>query len=859
MNKIMGRIPDEVSFLPKLEILSLASNSFSGPIPPSLGNLTSLINLDLGTNTLRGTIPKELSHLRSLKHFDLSINNLTGIVPAPIYNMSSLVFLALASNQLQGELPYDVGERLPNLLTFYFCINNFTGRIPGSLQNLTNIQVIRMAHNRLTGTIPPGLGNLPFLKMYNIGYNYIESSGDNGLDFLTLLANSTQLNFLAFDGNLLEGFIPDSIGNLSKVLSKLYMGGNRIHGSIPSSIGQLTGLSLLNISYNEITGSIPSEISHLQDLQVLDLSKNHISSIIPQSLGNLIKLNKLDLSSNNLIGQIPSSFGGFSNLIYMDLSSNMLNGTIHREILSLSTLSNTLNLSHNHFDGQLLEEIGLLTLVITIDLSRNQLSGYIPTSISNCKSLETLNMAQNLFFGPIPSSLGNLKALQTLDLSHNQLSSVIPTNLNLSNAIESLNLSFNNLEGGLPCDKLFRNHSKIHLQGNPRLSLHLECENKAQVAHHTRLFNKNVIIVVVVVAIFVLFFVISTFFFAIKRRKAKLNRTSESKQMEGHYMVKYDELRQATGGFSEGNLIGSGSFGSVYKGYLRDNMAVAIKVLDMKLAASWKSFFAECEALRNVRHRNLVKLITSCSSLDNKNMEFLALIYEFLSNESLKDWIKGKRNKENGDGLSILERLNVIIDVGSALDYLHHDSEVPVVHCDIKPSNILLDEDMTAKIGDFGLARLLMENMGEHSISSSHVLKGSIGYMPPEYGLGVKPSTAGDTYSFGVTLLELFTGKSPSHDTFTGEQGLVAWVQACLPTQMKQLLLDPELRRQLLDHPDDGDGYNQMKVQEEDLDYCLVNVFEVGLSCTAYHPDKRITMREALHKLKAVQKKLLKS
>lgn len=113
-------------------------------------------------------------------------------------------------------------------------------------------------------------------------------------------------------------------------------------------------------------------------------------------------------------------------------------------------------------------------------------------------------------------------------------------------------------------------------------------------------------------------------------------------------------------------------------------------------------------------------------------MEFLALVYEFLGNGSLEDWMKGKRKKEDGDGLNLMERLSVVIDIASALDYLHHDSEVPVVHCDLKPSNILLDEDLTAKIGDFGLAKLLMERMGDpYSISSSHVLKGAIGYMPP--------------------------------------------------------------------------------------------------------------------------------
>jgi serine/threonine protein kinase len=118
--------------------------------------------------------------------------------------------------------------------------------------------------------------------------------------------------------------------------------------------------------------------------------------------------------------------------------------------------------------------------------------------------------------------------------------------------------------------------------------------------------------------------------------------------------------------------------------------------------------------------------------MDFKNMEFLALVYEYLSNGSLEDWIKGKRTNADGDGLSIVERLNVAIDVACGLDYLHNDCEVPVAHCDLKPSNILLDKDMTAKVGDFGLAKLLIEGTAtQHSLSSTNVLNGSIGYIPP--------------------------------------------------------------------------------------------------------------------------------
>ncbi|CAI0544544.1 unnamed protein product [Linum tenue] len=194
-------------------------------------------------------------------------------------------------------------------------------------------------------------------------------------------------------------------------------------------------------------------------------------------------------------------------------------------------------------------------------------------------------------------------------------------------------------------------------------------------------------------------------------------------------MVSYDELRRATDNFGRENLVGDGGFGSVYRGKLADDTAVAIKVLNVGKTGSWSSFLAECKALRNVKHRNLVKLITTCSSV-----EFWALVYEFLPNGSLADWLQAGKDGEKRDRLTLLQRLNIAIDIASALDYLHHGCQVPVVHCDLKPSNILLDQDMTAKVGDFGLARLLIEQMaGDHKapISSCNFIKGSIGYIPP--------------------------------------------------------------------------------------------------------------------------------
>ncbi|PHT82799.1 hypothetical protein T459_11242 [Capsicum annuum] len=169
---------------------------------------------------------------------------------------------------------------------------------------------------------------------------------------------------------------------------------------------------------------------------------------------------------------------------------------------------------------------------------------------------------------------------------------------------------------------------------------------------------------------------------------------------------------------SESNLIGSGSFGSVYKGVLRSGTAIAVKVFNQQLDASFRSLETECEVLRSLRQRNLVKVITSCSNLD-----FKALVLEYMPNGSLERYLYS-----HNYFLDIMQRLRIMIDVACALEYLHHGCSLSVIHCDLKPRNVLLDEDMVAHLSDFGISKML----GDDKCDLYTKTLSTLGYIAPE-------------------------------------------------------------------------------------------------------------------------------
>lgn len=213
-------------------------------------------------------------------------------------------------------------------------------------------------------------------------------------------------------------------------------------------------------------------------------------------------------------------------------------------------------------------------------------------------------------------------------------------------------------------------------------------------------------------------------------------------------MYPYKELKYATGDFSPVHKVGEGGYGSVYKGRLKDGKNVAIKVLSPESAQGVREFLTEITVISNITHENLVQLYGCCIEADNR-----ILVYNYLENNSLAQTLLGSRR--SNIQFDWRTRTKICIGVARGLAYLHEEVRPHIVHRDIKASNILLDKDLTPKISDFGLAKLLPPN-------TTHVstrVAGTIGYLAPEYAIRGQVTRKSDVYSFGVLLLEIVSGR----------------------------------------------------------------------------------------------------
>ncbi|XP_052137458.1 probable LRR receptor-like serine/threonine-protein kinase At3g47570 [Oryza glaberrima] len=827
---LTGSIPAELGRLARLRYLDLRRNTLSGSIPSTMGNLTRLQSLIFDRNHLSGKIPSELQNLQNLVHLSLQGNYLSGSIPDLIFNGSSsvLTFINLGNNSLSGPIP-SVISSLSMLQVLVLQFNQLSGSLPPTIFNMSRLEELYSAGNNLTGPITFPAGNqsfiCPMIRTLGIGGNRFTGRIPPGL------TACRKLETLGLCLNLLSGDVPEWLADLSE-LNFLYLCENELTGSIPAVLSNLTMLTELDLSFclnvislsnNQLSGPIPDSIVLMENLQYSSLHGNIMFGPVPTQIGTLQSIVVLYLDDNKFSGSIPNGVGNLTTLQDLRLSYNLLSSSIPASLVNLSNLLR-LYISHNNLTGALPSDLSPWRAIAEMGISANNLVGSLPTSWGHLQLLSYLNLSQNTFNDLIPDSFKGLVNLETLDLSHNNLLGGIPKYFANLTFLTSLNLSFNNLQGQIPSGGVFSNITLQSLMGNPRLCgvPRLGFPACLEKSHSTRTKHLLKIVLPAIIAAFGAIVVFLYLLIGKKMKNPDITASFDIADAICHRLVSYQEIVRATENFNEDNLLG-----------------VAIKILNMQVERALRSFDAECHVLRMARHRNLIKILNTCSNLD-----FRALLLQFMPNGNLESYLHSESRPCVG---SFLKRMEIMLDVSMAMEYLHHEHHEVVLHCDLKPTNVLFDEEMTAHVADFGIAKMLL---GDDNSAVSASMPGTIGYMAPERPLMRKASRKSDVFSFGIMLLEVFTGKRPTDPMFIGGLTLRLWVSQSFPDNLidvadEHLLQDEETRLCF--------DYQNISSTSRSNSF-LTLIFELGLLCSSESPEQRIAMNDVVSKLKGIKK-----
>ncbi|KAG8639641.1 hypothetical protein MANES_14G162000v8 [Manihot esculenta] len=754
---LKGQLSGDITNLPELLILDLSYNKdLRGPLPASIGNLKKLRNLILLGCSFSGPIPSSIGSLQQLLFLSLNSNGFSGPIPPSIGNLSELYWLDLADNKLDGSIPVS------------------TGTTPG-LDMLVKTKHFHLGKNQLSGEIPP-----------------------------KLFSSDMTLLHVLFDDNKLTGSIPSTLG-LVQTLEVIRFDRNSLTGPVPSNLNNLTSVSELFLSNNGLTGPLPN-LTGMSFLSYLDMSNNSFdASDFPPWTSTLQSLTTLILEGTQLQGQIPSSFFSLANLQNVVLSNNRLNGTldigtVNSGQLQLIDLQSNFISDYTPQPGQnqvyvilvnnpVCQETGVKASFCT-DLRPNSSYVTLPNNCvpvpcgSNKISSPNCNCAYPytgvlVFRAPSFSDLGNINVYVSLqkDLMDSFKSNQLPVDsVSLSNprkdSSEYLDL---NLQV-FPSEKDNFNRTVISeigfLLSNQTFKppdffgpYYFIADAYQYFAGSNNSSNTGIIIGAVVGGSALVLLLLLAGLYAYRQKKRAERATELNNpfanwdstksngagvpQLKGARLFSFEELRKYTNNFSEANDIGSGGYGKVYRGTLPNGELIAIKRAQQESMQGGLEFKTEIELLSRVHHKNLVSLLGFCFDRGEQ-----MLVYEFVPNGSLSDSLSGK----SGIRLDWVRRLKIALGAARGLVYLHELANPPIIHRDIKTNNILLDERLNAKVADFGLSKPMSDTEKGHITTQ---VKGTLGYLDPEYYMTQQLTEKSDVYSFGVVMLELLTGRKP--------------------------------------------------------------------------------------------------
>ncbi|XP_057754692.1 probable LRR receptor-like serine/threonine-protein kinase At1g06840 [Arachis stenosperma] len=745
--------------------------------------------LYLMTMNLSGNLVPQLGQLSQLEIMNFMWNNITGSIPREIGNITSLRFLLLNGNALSGNLPYELGN-LQNLNRFQVDQNQLSGPIPPSFANLSSVKHIHMNNNSFSGQIPPNLSNLSNLLHLLLDTNNL--SGYLPPEFSIL----PQLRILQLDNNHFTGSrVPSSYANLSR-LAKLSLRNCSLIGEVPD-LSSIPQLYYLDLSWNNLIGPIPSK-KLAENMTTIDLSNNNLNGSIPGYFSELPSLQRLSLENNNFSGSISAKIWQKMTLTTnAKLTIDLRNNSLSRILGDPSPPPNvTLRLGGNPickssqtsgilakqcgFEGE--EEDNYLTNSTTTcppqACSVNDFFEYVPDSPIPCFCASPLRIGYRLkspsfsFFPPYKASFRSY-VTHALNLDFYQLSvdsysweeedTRLRMYLKLFPEASYSRNQFNSSE----VYRMRSIFSSWNFGGSDfygpyeLLNFTLEGPYEYLITKSEKSKSRRLeIIFAVVAAVAVVIAISAIVTLIIVRRDIKKQDTFSRRRRSSSIPIKIDGVKEftfkemvlATDSFSSSNQVGRGGYGTVYKGTLPDETIVAIKRAQEDSLQGTREFLNEIELLSRLHHRNLVSLIGYCDQ-EGEQM----LVYEFMPNGNLRDWLSGTKGN-----LTFGMRLRIAIGSAKGILYLHTEANPPIFHRDIKASNILLDSKMIAKVADFGLSRLAPHlDEGNEPKYVSTVVKGTPGYLDPEYLLTHKLTDKSDVYSLGVVFMELLTGMQP--------------------------------------------------------------------------------------------------